>query len=110
MVVWNNRNKYGVKKTHSEQLERTFDSKAECRRAEELYLLEKAGAIKDLKFQIPYQLSLKPNIKIRIDFQYTETSSGRLIHEDTKGILTRDSRTKLAWLKEKHGVEVYLTS
>jgi len=110
MTHWNNTNKYMAKKTYSNVLERKFDSKAECRRAEELFLLQKAGAIKDLKFQVPYQLSKKPNIKIKIDFVYTEVESGRLIHEDTKGMETREFRVKRAWLQEKYGVQVFLTT
>lgn len=109
-MSWNNTNKYRAKKTLSNLLERTFDSKAECRRAEELFMLQKAGAIKDLQFQVPYQLSLKPNIKIRIDFQYIEVDSGKLVHEDSKGMETREFRVKRAWLKEKYGIDVYLTS
>jgi len=113
-MTFNFSNKYHAKKSYSQLCERTFDSKAECRRAEALKMLEKAGAISELKFQVPYQLCLKPNIKIRIDFQYIETSSGRLIHEDTKGQTSgssyREFRVKTAWLQEKFGVQVFLTS
>ena len=72
-------------------------------------MLEKQGAIKDLQFQVPFQLCLKPNIKLKVDFQYTETSSGRVIFEDSKGVMTREARVKFAWLKEKHGVDVFFT-
>jgi hypothetical protein len=113
-MTFNFSNKYHAKKTVSALCERTFDSRAEARRGEELKLLEKAGAISELKYQVPFQLCLKPNIKIRIDFQYIETSSGRLIHEDTKGQTSgsgfREFRVKMAWLKEKFGVDVFLTS
>jgi len=99
-------NKYSATKTYSELCERTFDSKKEARRGEELVLLEKAEAISDLQYQVPFQLSLKPNIKIKVDFAYRQ--DGKTIYEDTKGILTREARVKLAWLAEKHGVAVRL--
>ena len=100
-------NKYGARKTHSELCGRTFDSKAECVRGEELVLLEKAGEISDLEYQVPFVLSQKPSIKIKIDFKYRE--NGNVIHEDVKGIMMRDFRVKLAWLQEKFGISVVLS-
>ena len=89
---------------------RFFDSKAEARRGEELHLLEMAGEITRLEYQVRYILSEKPKITITIDFRYKDlTGDRRIIYEDTKGVLTRDFRTKLAWLKEKHGVDVLLS-
>jgi len=110
-------NKYKSIKVWSELAQRTFDSKLECRRAEELILLEKAGEIEDLKFQVKFVLYEKPRITITIDFSYVEAGVFSeykipikvLKYEDTKGVLTRDTRTKLAWLEEKHGVRVKLT-
>ena len=114
--------KYGAIRTFSHLCERWFDSKAEARRGEELCLLEKAGEIAYLQYQIPFVLCEKPKITITIDFSYLQDfvwvtppkggrwASGKRVYEDSKsGILTRDSRTKLAWLKEKHGVLVLLT-
>lgn len=97
-------NKYGAQRTYSELCGRTFDSKLEARRGEELALLQRAGEISDLKYQVRFNLCLKPKITVTIDFCYFE--DGRTIYEDTKGVLTRDSRTKYAWLQEKYGVEV----
>lgn len=108
-------NKYHAKKTWSELCQRTFDSKAEARRGEELRLLELAGEIKHLEYQIPFRLCVKPKITITIDFRYRAwdgyvefDGNGYDVYEDVKGMLTRDSRTKLAWLKEKYGVDVTL--
>lgn len=101
-------NKYSAKKTYSELCGRMFDSKAEARRGEELALLEKAGEITELEYQAPYQLCLKPNIKIKVDFRYTK--DGKQILEDVKGMgETREFRVKRAWLAEKYGVQVLLT-
>jgi len=99
-------NKYHAVRTYSALCGRTFDSKAEARRGEELALLERGGVIHALQYQIKFLLSVKPRITITIDFQYIE--QGIVRHEDTKGVLTRDFRTKLAWLKEKWGHDVIL--
>ena len=97
-------NKYHAKKTLSELCGRVFDSMAEARRGEELRLLELAGEIKRLTYQVRYILCDKPRVTIKIDFRYEE--NGEAVYEDTKGVMTRDFRTKLAWLKEKHGIKV----
>lgn len=109
MARFNVANKYRAVKTYSELIGRKFDSKTEARRAEQLFMLQKAGAIKDLQFQVPFQLSLKPNIKIRIDFSYYDKESKQTVYEDSKGMQTREFRVKMAWLQEKLGVKVYLT-
>ena len=96
-------NKYHAKRTWSELCQRTFDSQAEARWGEGLTLMEKVGEIQDLQFQVKYVLSYKPRITIKIDFQYKE--NGQVKRQDVKGVLTRDFRTKLAWLKEQ-GTEV----
>jgi len=69
--------------------------------------LEKAGEIKNLEFQVRLFLSQFPKVSITIDFQYEE--NGKVVYEDSKGVLTRDFRTKLAWVKEKYGIQVKLT-
>jgi len=99
-------NKYHAIKTYSQLCQRTFDSRLECARGEELSLFERAGEIEDLEYQVSFILCDKPRIKVTIDFKYKE--GGEIIHEDAKGVLTRDSRTKYAWLKEKYGIEVKL--
>ena len=97
-------NKYHAKKTWSQLCSRFFASKKEARRAEELTLLEKAREIYNLEFQIPFVLSVKPKITITIDFSYLNNirsiggglHDGTIVYEDSKGMLTRDTRTKLA--------------
>ena len=97
-------NKYGARKTYSELCGRMFDSKLEARRGEQLVLLQSACEISDLKYQVRFILSDKPRVTVTIDFAYQE--DGRQVYEDTKGVLTRDSRTKYAWLQEKYKVTV----
>jgi len=99
-------NKYHARRTYVELCGRTFDSKAESVRGEELAVLEHYGAISDLKYQVPFVLSTKPKVTITIDFSYIE--NGERVYEDVKGMLTRDSRTKLAWLEQLHGIKVNL--
>lgn len=100
-------NKYHRIRKYSELAQGWFDSTLECRRAEELILSEMADEIEDLRFQIKFRLCDKPKIDITLDFSYLE--GGKRKFEDTKGIMTRDFRTKLAWLKEKYNVDVKIT-
>lgn len=98
--------KYGAVRTYSELCQRTFDSKAEARRGEELGMWQEGGIISDLRYQVIFKLCATPKITVKIDFAYLE--NGTRVFEDVKGVLTRDSRTRYAWLKEKHGIEVKL--
>ena len=98
------RTKYGAKKTESELCGRTFDSKSEARRGEELYLLEQAGVIEDLEYQESFTLCQKPNIKIKVDFAYTV--EGEKVYEDAKGMMTREFRVKMAWLEQSQGIHI----
>lgn len=110
--------KFKAIKTWSELCQRKFDSKAEAKRGEELWLLQEAGAISGLEFQKNYRLCDSPKISIKLDFVYIETSTGDTVHEDVKGAIeskslrnpgTREFRVKLAWLQEKFGITVFLT-
>lgn len=99
-------NKYRAKRTWSELCSREFASKAECRRGEELRMMEMAGEISLLEYQPKFLLCVKPRITYTADFKYLE--GGNWVYEDVKGMLTRDTRTRLAWLKELTGIEVKL--
>ena len=99
-------NKYGAVRTYSELCQRAFDSRAEARRGENLAMLQREGEISDLEYQVRFVLCDKPKVSITLDFAYTE--NGEKVYEDVKGVETREFRVKLAWLKEKHGVEVRL--
>lgn len=106
MTRFNRFNKYSARRTYSELCGRQFDSQAEARRGEELVLLEKARKIKGLEYQVSYQLCLKPNIKIKLDFRYRQ--NGKVVVEDVKGMIDREARVKLAWLAAQQGVKVNL--
>ena len=101
-------NKYGAIRSYSQLCEREFHSKAEMVRGEELALLERAGEIKRLEYQVKFPLCDKPKITIKIDFAYL--SKGKMVYEDVKGYKeTREFRVKRMWLKEKFGVDIILT-
>ena len=99
-------NKYGAVRCWSELCQRTFDSKAERFRGEELRLRQLDGEIADLEYQPRYPLSKSPKVTYVADFRYRE--NGKIVVEDVKGVMTGESRVKIAWVKEKHGVEVQI--
>jgi len=67
------------------------------------------GLISGLEYQVKFKLLDKPRITVSIDFRYTDNETGKVVFEDFKGVLTRDSRTKYAWRSERHGVFVVLS-
>ena len=79
------RNKFGAVRAKSNLIDRTFDSKAEMRRANMLRLLEMAGEITDLEFQPQTYLSAA-QIGYKPDFRYVE--GGVTIYEEVKGFET----------------------
>ena len=95
--------KYGNRKTEVDGI--LFDSAKEARRYGELDLMLKAGEIRDLRLQVPFELipaqrDERGRIKERAvnyvaDFVYT-TREGILVVEDAKGM-----RTDVYKLKKK---------
>lgn len=102
----------------------TFDSVKEYRRYCELSLLEKAGAIKDLKRQVEFVLiptqrepdsvgkrggiikgkTIELAVKYVADFVYTE--NGKQVVEDTKGFKTKDYILKRKMMLYFHGIRI----
>lgn len=101
-------NKYRNKKTVVDGIE--FDSKAESNRYIELKLLEKAGQIKDLSLQVPFELipSYKKNgktiraAKYIADFVYYDNEKEKQIIEDTKGFKTEEYKLKKKLFEYKY--------
>lgn len=89
------RSKYGNKITNG------FHSQKEARRSFDLELLESAGAISNLRRQVPFVLGGIPQITYVADFVYSE--GGKQIAEDVKGFLTGVAKIKLAWFRERYG-------
>lgn len=79
-------NKYGAIRTRDPlDVSRSFDSQGEAARAAMLRLLERAGEISCLQFQVTYHLT-DAQISYRADFVYVE--KGRTVAEDFKGVET----------------------
>ena len=122
-------NKYGNKKI--EYCGEVFDSKREYYRYMDLKLLESCGAIKDLKRQVVYELipvqrekSTKVYKKGRkkgqptpgkiiekavtyiADFVYTDSTTGKEVVEDAKGMRTRDYIIKRKLMLYIHGIKI----
>jgi len=67
---------------------RWIDSKDERARAQELIMLQRAGEISDLEFQVGTQLS-EAAVNWNVDFRYTE--DGRTVYEDFKSPTTMNT-------------------
>lgn len=100
-------NKYKAVKTYSELCQRTFSSKAEAKRGEELVLLERAGEISELQYQVKRILNTKTHYRVTITIDFSYRQNGKRIYEDVKGYgVQRDFQVKLAWLQQMYGIEV----
>lgn len=107
--------KYGARKAVVDGI--TFDSQAEARRWSSLRLLERAGKIRDLRRQVPYELApgvllagakrKKPAIRFIADFVYQ--SGAATIVEDVKGVVLPVFRMKLHLMKTVHNIDVLVT-
>lgn len=87
---------------------RGFDSKREGRRAQDLALLEKVGAIQELRCQVRFELIPKQDgeraCTYIADFVYME--DGRQIVEDAKGFKTEVYRIKKKLMLYRHGIAI----
>lgn len=101
-----NRNKYGAVKTHSELCNRTFDSKAEAKRGEQLLLMQQDGKISELEYQVKRILSGETHYKASVTIDFSYRINGERIYEDVKGFKTRDAQVKFAWLNQLYGIKV----
>ena len=104
--------KYGNQKVTDAGL--SFDSKAEHRRWQYLAMLERAGEIKDLRMQVPFELipaQVTPDgHKVRAtvylaDFVYRD-STGCLVVEDVKGAVTPEFRIKRKLMLSVHRLHI----
>lgn len=98
------RNKFGAVKTEVDGIK--FDSKHEANRWLQLRLLERAGAIRDLKRQVRIDLigQQKPlktrsgrAMRLTVDFTYQDSRlNWATVYEDAKGAVTRDYEVRKA--------------
>lgn len=101
-----------------------FDSKAEARRCGQLLLLQRAGAIRELRRQVRFLLipsqrdsagKIVREVSYVADFVYEEPIPGaadmwRLIVEDVKGVRTEAYRLKRKLMLQVHGIDIRETS
>ena len=85
-----------------------FDSKKEGARYAELQWLAKAGAIRDLRLQVPFELIPKQTgeraVRYIADFVYME--NGKMIVEDVKGVRTDVYKIKKKLMLKVHCIKV----
>ena len=108
-------NKYHARKWELDG--KTFDSHKEARRYQELRFLLRAGVIKDLQMQTPFELIpaqrdqfgnlLERAVTYRADFTYTD-ENGRYIVEDVKSEATRTREyiIKRKLMLKVHGIRI----
>lgn len=93
---------------------KVFDSKRECKRYQELLLMEQAGKISDLKTQVKYILIpsqrgadgkvVEREVSYIADFVYTE--DGKTVVEDSKGMRTDKYIIKRKLMLYVHGIQI----
>ena len=116
------RNKYHSRKITRDGI--TFDSVKEYKRYNELLLLQRSGAIQDLKRQVEFVLipaqrepdtrgvrggiikgkTIEHKCSYVADFVYTE--NGKTVVEDTKGFRTKDYILKRKMMLYFHGIRI----
>ena len=98
--------KYGNRKVMTE--DGWFDSQRELKRWGELKLLERAGQIKNLRRQVPYELIPKmPGSRATFfvaDFVYEE--NGQNVVEDSKGYRNRLYLLKRKLMMFRHSIQI----
>lgn len=114
--------KFGVRQDAKGKADRTrdgilFASKLERQRYDQLKLLERAGKIKGLQRQVPYEFTetisaCRPEVSISrkrtyvADFTYYEVCMGPVV-EDVKGVLTKEYKEKKYWMRNLYGIEIH---
>ena len=92
-----------------------FDSKKEANRYKELLLLEKAGAIKDLRTQVKFTLIpsqrdeatgkvIERECSYKADFVYSE--GDKTVVEDVKGFRTKEYVIKRKLMLWRYGIKI----
>lgn len=114
--------KYGAKKVQIDGI--VFDSKKEATRYCELKLMERAGQIKNLELQKPFELIpsqrepstmsktgkeklgrvIENPVRYVADFVYME--NGKTVVEDTKGFRTKDYVIKRKLMLYVYGIRI----
>lgn len=116
--------KYGATKVTIDG--RTFDSKKEAKRYQELKTLERAGVIAELQTQVKFLLipaqrepdiigpkgGRKPGKLLErecayiADFVYLDRNTNKTVVEDTKGFRTEAYKIKKKLMLERHNIQI----
>lgn len=97
-------NKYGNRATVIDNIR--FASRKEAARYSELKLLQQAGEISDLRWQVPMPITVN-GMQVCVyvaDFCYVE--NGRLVTEDVKGYHSQVYRLKRRLVKAALGINI----
>lgn len=105
--------KYRNKKVRTED-GLTFDSRAEYRHWQHLCWRLKAGEIRDLRRQVPFELApgvlvagrRRPPLRYFADFVWVDSATGEEVVEDVKGASTDAWRIKRHLMMSVHGIAV----
>jgi hypothetical protein len=100
------RSKYKNEKTEVDGI--LFSSQHEAGRYIQLRYLKKAGHIKDLRLQVPYELNPggTHSYKYYADFVYYDISTGETIVEDAKGYKTDVYKKKKKLMLKVHNITI----
>lgn len=87
---------------------KSFASKREARRYQELELLQRAGKIQNLATQISYPLKVNGVLICRYiaDFKYLDLDTGANVVEDSKGYATPEYKLKKKLMKAVHEIDI----
>ena len=71
-------------------------------------MLERSGAITALQRQVPFDLKVNGHLICRYiaDFTYTQATTGEIVCEDAKGVMTPAFRLKAKLMEAVHGIVV----
>lgn len=108
-----NRHAPAHNKYHAQRVGSNASTK-EYYRARQLELLERAGAISDLRQQVPFKLLptqrdahgniIERCVRYIADFVYVDNATGRTVVEDTKGFRTPEYIIKRKLMLYIHGI------
>jgi len=113
MYYQRRKNKFNAKKT--EFMGFVFDSKWEAERYGQLHAMERAGAIRDLKRQVKYVITINDQkiCQYVADFVYTDMGiDGETpleIVEDAKGVETPEFKIKKKLMKAIHNIDIKIS-
>jgi hypothetical protein len=85
-----------------------FASKREATRAQDLQLLERAGQITELKFQVAFEIVPAAPGERAVFYvsDFTYLKNGSLVVEDSKGMKTPVYKLKRRLMQHVHGITI----